>query len=276
MSEQRYYWLKLKRDFFKRHDIRIIEAMPNGKDYILFYLKLLCESLDHDGKLRFSDQVPYNEEMLSVITGTNVDVVRTAIQAFSQLGMMDILDDGTIYMTECEKMIGSESEWAEKKRLYRAQQRTMIGQSEDNVQTKKDVVRQEKEKDIEREKEVKKRDSKESRKETSELDKALDAFSQMRRAIRAPMTERAKELIIAKLEKLAPTEAEKIAILNQSIENGWKGVYPLKDDTQTGGRYMTKGEQARKDLQDGYRMIAEWAERKEQEENDEQGIWGVS
>ena len=266
MAEQRYYWLKLKRDFFKRHDIRIIEAMPNGKDYILFYLKLLCESLDHDGKLRFSDQVPYNEEMLSVITGTNVDVVRTAIQAFSQLGMMDILDDGTIYMTECEKMIGSESEWAEKKRLYRAQQRTSVGQIEDNVQTKKDVVRQEKEKDIEREKEVKKRDSKESRKETSELDKALDSFAQMRRIIRAPLTDRAKELIIAKLEKLAPTEEEKIAILNQSIENGCKCVYPLKDDQAPRGQYMTKGQQAAKDLHDNLDMLAEWA--RERSEND--------
>ena len=64
MSEKRYYWLKLPKDFFKRHDVRIIEAMPNGKDYILFYLKLLCESIDHEGNLRFSDQIPYNEEML--------------------------------------------------------------------------------------------------------------------------------------------------------------------------------------------------------------------
>lgn len=46
---EKFYWLKLKRDFFKRHDIRIIESMPNGKDYILFYLKLLCESVDTYG-----------------------------------------------------------------------------------------------------------------------------------------------------------------------------------------------------------------------------------
>ena len=31
-ENKRFYWLKLKKDFFKRHDIRIIEAMPNGKD----------------------------------------------------------------------------------------------------------------------------------------------------------------------------------------------------------------------------------------------------
>ena len=80
MAEKKYYWLKLKRDFFKRHDIRIIEAMPNGKDYILFYLKMLLESVDHDGALRFSDTIPYNADMLAVITNTNVDVVRAAMK----------------------------------------------------------------------------------------------------------------------------------------------------------------------------------------------------
>lgn len=119
MSDKRYYWLKLKRDFFKRHDIQIIESMPNGKDYILFYLKLLCESVDHEGNLRFSEQIPYNEEMLSVITHTNIDIVRSAIEIFSKLNMMEIMDDGTYYMSEVQKMIGSETYWAEAKRKQR-------------------------------------------------------------------------------------------------------------------------------------------------------------
>lgn len=129
MSDKKYYWLKLKRDFFKRHDIRIVESMPNGKDYILFYLKLLCESVDHDGNLRFSEQIPYSEEMLATITNTNIDIVRSAVHVFKQLNMMEVLDDGTLYMNEIERLIGSETEWAEKKRAYRAK----IGQSEDNV-----------------------------------------------------------------------------------------------------------------------------------------------
>lgn len=134
----KYYWLKLKKDFFKRHDIRIIESMPNGKDYILFYLKLLCESVDHDGNLRFSDQVPYSEEMLAVVTNTNVDIVRAAVGVFSQLGMMELMDDGTYFMNEVSKMMGTETQWAEKKRLYRENQKaiaetTKIGQTEDIV-----------------------------------------------------------------------------------------------------------------------------------------------
>lgn len=107
MAEKKYYWLKLKRDFFKRHDIRFVEEMPNGKDYILFYLKMLVESVDHDGGLRFNDTIPYSDEMLAVITNTNIDIVRTAMQVFTQYGMIEVLDNGTIYMAEVQKMIGS-------------------------------------------------------------------------------------------------------------------------------------------------------------------------
>ena len=108
MQQQgRFYWLKLKRDFFKKHKMVILEAMPNGKEYSLFYLKLMLESLDHEGRLRFNDQIPYDENMLAAVTNTNIDVVRSAIRVLQQLELLEILDDQTIYMTEVSRLIGS-------------------------------------------------------------------------------------------------------------------------------------------------------------------------
>ena len=129
-ENKKFYWLKLKRDFFKRHDIRVIESMPNGKDYLLFYLKLMVESIDHDGALRFSDTIPYNEEMLAAITNTNVDIVRAAMKLFTTLGLVEIFDDQTIYMREVERLTGSETKWAEKKRMYRAKEDIVLALSE--------------------------------------------------------------------------------------------------------------------------------------------------
>ena len=106
-NKEKYYWLKLKRDFFKRHNIQIIEALPNGKDYVLFYLKLMVESIDHDGALRFSDTIPYNAQMLSVVTNTNIDIVRSAIKMLNELGMIEVLDDQTLYLKEVKALIGS-------------------------------------------------------------------------------------------------------------------------------------------------------------------------
>ena len=128
MSEsKKFYWLKLKRDFFKRHDIKIIESMPNGKDYLLFYLKLLCESVDHDGTLRFSETIPYNENMLATITNTNIDIVRSAIEVFTSLELMDIMDDGTYYMNQVESMIGSavDNDNANRQRRFRERQKQL-------------------------------------------------------------------------------------------------------------------------------------------------------
>jgi len=122
---KKFYWLKLQKDFFKRHDIRIIEAMPNGKDYILFYLKLLLESISHDGELRFSETIPYNEEMLATITDTNIDIVRNAMKIFIELNMVEILDDMTIFMAETQKLIGCETSTAERVRNYREKQKAL-------------------------------------------------------------------------------------------------------------------------------------------------------
>ena len=120
VDNKRYYWLKLDKDFFKRHDIKIVESMKNGKDYILFYLKLLCESTSHEGYLRFSPTIPYSEDMLATVTDTNIDVVKSAVKIFTTLGMMRVMDDGTLYLEQVEKMIGSETGAAVRKRQERA------------------------------------------------------------------------------------------------------------------------------------------------------------
>lgn len=99
--------------------------MPNGKDYILFYLKMLLESVDHEGALRFSDSIPYNEQMLSVVTNTNVDVVRAAMKLFAELNMVEVLDDQTIYMHEVEKLVGSEAWSTERSRRCREKKKML-------------------------------------------------------------------------------------------------------------------------------------------------------
>lgn len=63
------------------------------------------------------------------------------------------------------------------------------------------------------------------------LCEALRGFEASRKALHKPLTLRAKELIIKKLTKLAPgNEALQVAILDQSVERGWQGVFPLKPE----------------------------------------------
>jgi predicted phage replisome organizer len=179
-ESKKYYWLKLKRDFFKRHDIRIIESMPNGKDYILFYLKLLVESVDHDGALRFSDAIPYDINMLSVVTNTNADIVKSALEIFANLQLIDILDDKTIFMNEVSNMIGSAADNDNAKRQQRFRERQKAAALESGVTKNNAGVtgnvtnsNERKRKSIEKEKE------KEREKDKNIINKTNNIFLQM-------------------------------------------------------------------------------------------------
>jgi len=131
---KKYFWLKLKKDFFKRHDVRIIKGSENGKEIVLFYLMLLAESVDHEGRLRFSESLPYTNKMLALITETDEKVVGQAMDLLKELDMVRIEEDGTIYLPETESLIGFESDWARQKKEWREKKKTELGQSQDNVQ----------------------------------------------------------------------------------------------------------------------------------------------
>jgi predicted phage replisome organizer/uncharacterized phage protein (TIGR02220 family) len=155
---KKYYWLKLDRNFFKRHDIQVIESMENGKDYVLFYLKLLVESIDHEGQLRFNETIPYDEKMLSVITNTNIDIVRQAIKLFTNLNLMEIFDDKTIYLSETQKMLGEATSthrvqaFRERQKLLQIEERNVtetLRKRKNETQLEKEIDKElEKDKDL--------------------------------------------------------------------------------------------------------------------------------
>ncbi|WP_059050016.1 hypothetical protein [Paenibacillus senegalimassiliensis] len=59
---------------------------------------------------------------------------------------------------------------------------------------------------------------------------SLNSFYEYRKKSKKPMTDAAVKLLLKKLDDLASDDDTKIDILNQSILNGWQGVFPIKDD----------------------------------------------
>ena len=165
-EEKRRYWLKLEKNFLQSKFIKIIKDMPNGKDYILFYLALMLESIESVGHLRFTELVAYDEKMLASLTDTNIDIVRSAMKIFQELGMITMLQDGTIFLPEVPKLTGKESESAERVRRFRARQAQEVLQCNDDVTNSND--NKEKEKEKKKEKQVNK-----SKEEYSEPDDSL-------------------------------------------------------------------------------------------------------
>ena len=132
MTDKRYYWLKLKKDFFKRHDIRLLEALPEGREYALFYLKLMVESIDHNGELRYNERTPYTEEDLSVICNTPLQIVTEALKALQRKSLIDYKEDGTLVVEKVIEMIGSasNSDGAVRQKRYRERLKNQQGVTE--------------------------------------------------------------------------------------------------------------------------------------------------
>ena len=125
----RFYWLKLKKDFFKRHDLLNLRSMQNGLTYEAIFIHLMAEAIDHDGCLRYSEKKPYTARTLAPLATTDEKTMSEALEAFEDLELIEINEDGTIYVPLAIENLGSETEWAEKKRKYRDTSRT----DEDNV-----------------------------------------------------------------------------------------------------------------------------------------------
>ena len=118
-DSKKYYYLKLKENFFDTDEMIILESMPDGHLYSNILLKLYLRSLKNEGKLMFNDRIPYNATMLSQITRHSVGTVEKALNLFKELSLIDILDTGAIYMLDIQNFIGESSTEADRKRLYR-------------------------------------------------------------------------------------------------------------------------------------------------------------
>ena len=129
MANKKYYWLKLKEDFFEEDAIAWIEEQENGKDYCLFYLKLCLKSLKTNGLLIRnvgSMLVPYDAKTLAKITNTELDTVKVAMDIFTKIGLVQILENGEIFISQLQNMVGSETSKAQLMRNKRAKDKKII------------------------------------------------------------------------------------------------------------------------------------------------------
>jgi len=120
MSDNRkYYYLKLKDNFFDSEELIILESMENGYVYSNILLKLYLKSLRNDGKLLINDRIPYNPTLIAKVIRHNPNDVEKALQLFENLGLIEVLQNGTIFMSDIQSLIGKSSTEADRKREYR-------------------------------------------------------------------------------------------------------------------------------------------------------------
>ena len=136
MDNKKYYWIKLKTEFFNQDTIDFLLSQKNGCEYVVLYQMLCLKTANNNGILSTNVGemiVPYDISKISRDTKYfSEDTIRVALELYKQLGLIYEGDNNLLQITGFNEMIGSETKWAEKKRQYRDKQK-LLGQSEDIV-----------------------------------------------------------------------------------------------------------------------------------------------
>lgn len=138
-DNKKYYYLKLKENFFDSEEMIILQNMPDGYLYSDILMKLYLRSLKNAGKLMFKDLIPYTPSALAQVVRHQIGTVEKALQIFQELGLIEILDNGAIYMLDIQNFIGESSTEADRKRNYRAKiqkEIKVLGQASDKCPDK--------------------------------------------------------------------------------------------------------------------------------------------
>lgn len=119
MANKKYYWLKLKKEFFKQKTIKKMRQLPGGEVYALIFLEMLTIATETEGVIYYENIESTPEEELALTLDEDVNAVKMTV---SMLRMMNLLEDcknGDFFLPDAVKMTGSESESAERMRRMR-------------------------------------------------------------------------------------------------------------------------------------------------------------
>ena len=153
---KRYYWLKLKDDFFTDKRIKKLRRIAGGDTYTIIYLKMMMKCMNNDGILEYDGIEDSFAEELALDLDEDADNVQITVNYLMQAGLLEEMGENHFLMTEVPGLVGSETASAQRVRDFRNKQKAL--QCNTDVTEEKQLCNVEKEKDIE--KDIEKREEK--------------------------------------------------------------------------------------------------------------------
>ena len=130
---KRYFWLKLKDDFFNQKEIKMLRKISGGDTFTIIYLKLLLVSLKNDGKIYYDGIANSMAEEVALDIDEEVEDVQITLNYLKQKGLLVFNSDDEMELSDIHQMIGSETAAASRMRKHRA----LKNEQERNNVTKK-------------------------------------------------------------------------------------------------------------------------------------------
>jgi predicted phage replisome organizer/uncharacterized phage protein (TIGR02220 family) len=259
--------------------MKVMESMKDGYLYGNILLKLYLRSLKNNGCLMLNNRIPYNAEMLATITGHQVGTVKQALTVFKDLGLIEVLDNGAIYMLDIQNFIGNGSSDGDSKRANR---RGIIDKRPTNVGHLSTIV---KDRDIDR---VRERDKDRNKDRDKDRDRDTENIISFLNSTTGSKykasTDKTRRLIAARLAEGVTIDDFKAVITKKAKE--WQGTdmaQYLRPETLFGTKFegylnqpevqnnrrspISRAEQERQEgIEAVNRLIAEYEEEERQNE----------
>lgn len=123
MAEKKYYWLKLTEQFFKDKAIKKLRKIAGGDTYTVIYLKMLLKAITQGNKLYFEGVESDFAEELALDLDEDEENVSVTIAYLKSKGLLRLVNEDEMLLTQCDEMVGSETDAARRKRLQRERER---------------------------------------------------------------------------------------------------------------------------------------------------------
>lgn len=119
MANKRYYWLKLKDDFFRQKEIKKLRKVAGGDTYTIIYLKMLLLALKSDNKIYFEGVEDDFSDELALELDEESDNVKMTLAFLQSQKLIEMINEDEYLLPQCESMTGTESASAERVRRHR-------------------------------------------------------------------------------------------------------------------------------------------------------------
>lgn len=122
---KRYYWLKLKEDFFRQKAIKKLRKIAGGDTFTIIYLKMQLLSLKENGKLFYEGVEENFCEELALEIDEDIDNVTLTVGYLIKHGLLTEVEHDEYLLPETVSSIGSETAGAERQRKYAAKKKAL-------------------------------------------------------------------------------------------------------------------------------------------------------
>lgn len=231
-SNKKYFWLKLKDDFFKQKEMKKLRKIAGGDTFTIIYLKLMLLSMKTEGILEFSGIEDTFAEELALEIDEDADNVGVTLNFLKKCNLLEVSDDKEIFLNKVPEIIGKESESAERVRRLREKLKTKALQC--NVDVTKCNIEIEKEKEIEKDKKNNKKgkliEQLNELNISENLKQKFIEFIAYRKEIKKPLkTIRPITSEINKIGKDYQSEEHLIESIDFSMDKEYQGIFPTKN-----------------------------------------------